>query len=115
MFKSKFKSLTKNIDELNEKINKLKTQWESEKSLIQGEANLKDDIDATKHEIEIATVHLHDNDGTADSHNPLGTGKIDFISFINELKNHNHNPYLIIEHWSEFNKSIEYLENNSLI
>ena len=69
----------------------------------------------TKHEIEIATVHLHDNDGTADSHNPLGTGKIDFISFINELKNCNHNPYLIIEHWSEFNKSIEYLENNSLI
>ena len=50
----KIQSLTKNIDELNEKINKLKTQWESEKSLIQGEANLKDDIDATKHEIEIA-------------------------------------------------------------
>ena len=50
----KIQNLTKTIDGLNEKINKLKTQWEEEKSVIQSEAKLKDDIDATKHEIEIA-------------------------------------------------------------
>ncbi len=50
----KIQNLTKSINSLDEKINKLKTQWEAEKSLIQGEANLKDEIDATKHAIEIA-------------------------------------------------------------
>ena len=50
----KIQNITKAIDNLNEKINKLKKQWETEKALIQGEANLKDEIDATKHAIEIA-------------------------------------------------------------
>ncbi len=50
----KIQNLTKSISDFDEKINKLKSQWEMEKSLIQGEANLKDEIDATKHAIEIA-------------------------------------------------------------
>ena len=46
--------LSASIDDLNNKITNLKNQWESEKALIQGEANLKDEIDATKHAIELA-------------------------------------------------------------
>ncbi len=50
----KIKTLTNTIDDLNEKITALRTQWEEEKAVIQGEAKLKDEIDATKHEIELA-------------------------------------------------------------
>lgn len=50
----KIQAISKSINELENKINRLKTQWEEEKSLIQGEANLKDEIDATKRAIEIA-------------------------------------------------------------
>lgn len=68
----------------------------------------------TKNDITIATVHLHDNDGTADNHQPLGTGKIDFYTFFKELKEKNQNPYLVIEHWNEFHRSIDYVYNLSL-
>lgn len=68
----------------------------------------------SKHEISIATVHLHDNDGSADLHQPLGAGKIDFYSFFKELKEKNQNPYLIIEHWSDFNRSIDFMYNISI-
>ena len=50
----KIKNLSTSIDNLEERISKLKNQWEHEKSLIQGEANLKDEIDETKRNIEIA-------------------------------------------------------------
>ena len=50
----KIVNITKTINDLGGKINTLKSQWEQEKGVIQGEAQLKDDIDATKHEIEIA-------------------------------------------------------------
>ena len=50
----KIVNITKNIDDLAGKINTLKSQWEAEKGVIQGEAQLKDEIDATKHEIETA-------------------------------------------------------------
>ncbi len=64
-----------------------------------------------KNEINIATVHLHDNDGNSDAHHPLGTGRINFYKFFQELENTSQNPYLIIEHWNDFNVSIEYLKN----
>ena len=64
-----------------------------------------------KHGINIATVHLHDNDGNADSHQPLGTGKINFYKFFQELENTSQNPYFIIEHWNDFPKSIQYLKD----
>ena len=67
-----------------------------------------------KQDIPIAPIHLHDNDGNADTHQPLGTGKIDFYLFFKELKDKNQNPYLIIEHWSDFNRSIDYMYNLSL-
>ena len=64
-----------------------------------------------KHGINIATVHLHDNDGNSDAHNPLGTGKINFYKFFQELENSSQNPYLIIEHWNDFPMSIQYLKD----
>jgi len=42
------------LKDLNEKISKLKTQWELEKKNIQGEASIKEEIEKTKIEIEAA-------------------------------------------------------------
>ena len=50
----KIKNISGSIADLENKINKLKAQWEEEKSFIQGEANLKDEIDETKHLIDLA-------------------------------------------------------------
>ncbi len=50
----KIQTISATIDDLNSKISNLKSQWEAEKAVIQSEAKLKDEIDATKHEIEIA-------------------------------------------------------------
>ena len=45
---AKIDKLTSEINELEEKISKLKTQWEQEKNSIQGEAGIKDEIDKVK-------------------------------------------------------------------
>lgn len=42
------------LDELNSKIEVLKTQWEKEKSTIKGESSIKAEIENVKHEIERA-------------------------------------------------------------
>ena len=52
--KAKVEDLTKQINELEEKINKMKVQWEQEKSSIIGEAAIKDEIDKVKKQIEEA-------------------------------------------------------------
>ncbi len=51
---AKVEDLTKQINELEEKINKMKVQWEQEKSSIIGEAAIKDEIDKVKKQIEEA-------------------------------------------------------------
>ncbi len=50
----KVKHLSEQIDNLNEKINKMKSQWEAEKSSIMGEAAIKDEINKVKSRIEEA-------------------------------------------------------------
>ena len=50
----KINGLNKTINELDEKLTKLKTQWEMEKSSIMGEAQIKEEIEKTKAQIEIA-------------------------------------------------------------
>ncbi len=50
----KIGNLTKQIDELEEKINKLKAQWEAEKASITGEAGIKDEIQQVQRQIEEA-------------------------------------------------------------
>ncbi len=46
------------LKDLNEKINKLKTQWELEKSSIQGEASIKEEIEKVKIQIEEAERNM---------------------------------------------------------
>ena len=50
----KINGLNKSINELDEKLTKLKTQWKMEKSSIMGEAQIKEEIEKTKAQIEIA-------------------------------------------------------------
>jgi len=45
----------------------------------------------------IAEVHLHDNDGTADSHLAVGAGKIDFQAFFRLLRMHASDPVYTVE------------------
>ena len=50
----KIDGLNKIINELDEKLTKLKTQWELEKSNIMDEAQIKEEIEKTKAQIDIA-------------------------------------------------------------
>ena len=52
--KAKVDDITKQINELEGKINVLKVQWEKEKASITGEAAIKDEIDQVKKKIEEA-------------------------------------------------------------
>ena len=51
---NKIDSLSKIINDLDEKITKLKTQWELEKNSIIDETQIKEEIEKTKAQIEIA-------------------------------------------------------------
>ncbi len=50
----KIQNIESILKDLNEKIDKLKTQWELEKKSIQGEASIKEEIEKIKIEIEAA-------------------------------------------------------------
>ena len=50
----KIQNIESILKDLNEKIDKLKTQWELEKKSIQGEASIKEEIEKVKIEIEAA-------------------------------------------------------------
>ena len=50
----KIQNIESILKDLNEKIEKLKTQWELEKKSIQGEASIKEEIEKVKIEIEAA-------------------------------------------------------------
>lgn len=50
----KIAKIDKMINELNEQITKIKTQWELEKNSIKGEAAIKEEIEKTKTQIEKA-------------------------------------------------------------
>ena len=52
--KAKVEDLTKQINELEGKIGKLKAQWESEKASITGEAGIKEEIEKVKNQIDEA-------------------------------------------------------------
>lgn len=52
-------------------------------------------------QIQISTVHAHDNFGTKDSHSPIGEGSIDFPTFFQFLKIQKQNPLIVIEHWNK--------------
>ena len=50
----KIKKVQAMLDDINSKIDVLKTQWEKEKSTIKGETTIKSEIEEVKHEIERA-------------------------------------------------------------
>lgn len=50
----KISRVQKLLDEINSKIEVLKTQWEKEKSSIKGEVEIKSEIEQVKHQIELA-------------------------------------------------------------
>lgn len=52
--RAKIDDLTKQINEFEAKISKLKVQWEAEKASIVGEAGIKEDIEKVKNKIEEA-------------------------------------------------------------
>lgn len=52
--KAKVSDLTKQIDDLEGKISKLKAQWEQEKASITGEAGIKEEIEKVKNKIDEA-------------------------------------------------------------
>lgn len=52
--KAKVEVLTKQINDLESKISKLKAQWEQEKASITGEAGIKEEIEKVKNKIEEA-------------------------------------------------------------
>ena len=52
--KAKVADLTKQIDDLEGKISKLKAQWEQEKASITGEAGIKEEIERVKNKIDEA-------------------------------------------------------------
>lgn len=49
--------------------------------------------------IEISTVHAHDNDGIKDMHMTVGKGSINFDKFFKTLLELKQEPYIVIEHW----------------
>ena len=52
--KAKVENLSRQISELEARINKLKTQWEQEKASITGEAGIKEEIEKVRNKIEEA-------------------------------------------------------------
>lgn len=54
----KIQNIENILKDLNEKIDKLKTQWELEKKSIQGEASIKEEIEKVKIEIEAAERNM---------------------------------------------------------
>ncbi len=45
----------------------------------------------------VAHFHLHDNDGTADSHSPVGAGTIDFVAVMEAVRQSNVIPIVEVE------------------
>lgn len=63
--------------------------------------------------IDVYTVHLHDNDGTNDSHRPAGSvcNGINFAAILEILGTVNHDVYAVIEHWNNNYNALEYLKS----
>ncbi len=49
----------------------------------------------------LGQLHLHDNEGSADSHDPIGRGIFDFASMLKELSSHEKTVFCTLEQRSE--------------
>lgn len=63
--------------------------------------------------IEIAAIHLHDNDGVHDSHWAAGSvyNGINFSDFLELFKKAENDVYAVIEHWNNNYNALEYLHS----
>ena len=57
-----------------------------------------------------AHFHLHDNDGTEDSHDPVGTGSIDFVAVMDAVRRNNVIPIVEVDTLEGVTASIGALE-----
>ncbi|NQS74711.1 MAG: sugar phosphate isomerase/epimerase, partial [Methanoculleus sp.] len=57
-----------------------------------------------------AHFHLHDNDGTEDSHDPLGTGTIDFVPVMDAVRRSGVTPIIEVGTFEGVTTSIAVLE-----
>lgn len=60
--------------------------------------------------IQIATIHAHDNDGLKDGHCVVGSKLINFSRIFSLLKDKKQNPYIVIEHWNDNYSSLKKLK-----
>ena len=74
-----------------------------------GHANLNGCLDRFL-PCRIAHVHLHDNDGTKDSHAPVGTGTIDFQPVMDAVRRDGATPIIEVETMEGVIRSLEALK-----
>jgi sugar phosphate isomerase/epimerase len=58
----------------------------------------------------ILNVHISDNDGSNDSHGPIGSGNIDFRKLVNEIREFNYQGLLTFEILSSWRWTIQELD-----
>lgn len=93
----KISRVQKALDEINSKIDVLKTQWEKEKSSIKGEVEIKAEIEETKHKIEQAQ-----RDYNLELAAKLQYGKLpELIEQLKNAKNQEHKNTLLKEEIDE--------------
>ena len=93
----KIAKVQKTLDEINSKIDVLKTQWEKEKSSIKGEVGLKAEIEEVKHQIEQAQ-----RDYNLELAAKLQYGKLpELIEQLKNAKNQEHKNTLLKEEIDE--------------
>ena len=93
----KISKVQKVLDEINSKIDVLKTQWEKEKSSIKGEVEIKAEIEEVKHKIEQAQ-----RDYNLELAAKLQYGKLpELIEQLKNCKNQEHKNTLLKEEIDE--------------
>ena len=93
----KISKVQKNLDEINSKIDVLKTQWEKEKQSIKGEVEIKAEIEQVKHQIEQAQ-----RDYNLELAAKLQYGKLpELIEQLKNCKNQEHKNTLLKEEIDE--------------
>jgi sugar phosphate isomerase/epimerase len=61
----------------------------------------------------IGHAHLHNNDGTADRHNPLGKGTLDMAAIIEQLVTYTNCEMYVLE--CDYDESLRWLEEKRII
>lgn len=78
-----------------------------------GHANVSHNLEEMFNDLhdQIAHIHLHDNCGEKDDHQPLGGGNIDYPSILKRLDSQKVIGILELSYMEEIKKSLSYLES----